>query len=61
MSTVVIIGLAVGCALLVMVVLGVVAYAVRQKKRAERAIKINKPFGNVSEELYEDLLFVHYK
>ncbi|RWR90748.1 Protein kinase domain-containing protein [Cinnamomum micranthum f. kanehirae] len=36
----------VGCALLVMVVLGVVAYAVRQKKRAERAIKINKPFAS---------------
>ncbi|RWR90742.1 putative leucine-rich repeat receptor-like protein kinase [Cinnamomum micranthum f. kanehirae] len=46
MSTAVIIGLAVGCALLVMVVLGVVAYAVRQKKRAERAIKINKPFAS---------------
>ncbi|RWR90747.1 putative leucine-rich repeat receptor-like protein kinase [Cinnamomum micranthum f. kanehirae] len=48
-STVEIIGIAVGCALLVVVVavvVGVVAYAVRQKKRAERAIKINKPFAS---------------
>ncbi|RWR90746.1 putative leucine-rich repeat receptor-like protein kinase [Cinnamomum micranthum f. kanehirae] len=45
-SMTVIIGLAVGCALLVVVVVGVVAYAIRQKKLAERAIKLNKPFAS---------------
>uniref|UniRef100_A0A7N0T3A2 non-specific serine/threonine protein kinase n=1 Tax=Kalanchoe fedtschenkoi TaxID=63787 RepID=A0A7N0T3A2_KALFE len=42
----VIAGIAVGCALLVLVLLGVAVYAVRQKKRAEQAIHLSKPFAS---------------
>ncbi|XP_077217444.1 leucine-rich repeat receptor protein kinase HPCA1-like [Tasmannia lanceolata] len=45
-STGVIIGIAIGCALLVLGLLGVGIYALRQKKRAERAIELSKPFAS---------------
>ncbi|XXG42028.1 hypothetical protein AAC387_Pa01g2381 [Persea americana] len=45
-STVVTIGITVGCVLLVLMVVAVGAYAFWQKKRAERAIKLNKPFAS---------------
>ncbi|XP_077239205.1 leucine-rich repeat receptor protein kinase HPCA1-like isoform X2 [Tasmannia lanceolata] len=46
MGPVLIIGIATGCALLVLVLLGVGIYAIRQKKRAERAIQLSKPFAS---------------
>ncbi|CAM8924578.1 unnamed protein product [Rhodiola kirilowii] len=39
-------GIAVGCALLILVLVGVAVYAVRQKKRAEQAIHLSKPFAS---------------
>ncbi|XP_059640750.1 leucine-rich repeat receptor protein kinase HPCA1 [Cornus florida] len=45
-STSVIVGIAIGCALLVLVLIGLGIYAVRQKKRAERAIGLSKPFAS---------------
>ena len=45
-STGLIAGIAVGSAILVLVLLGVGLYAVRQKKRAEKAIGMSRPFGN---------------
>ncbi|KAL5720648.1 hypothetical protein ACHQM5_013294 [Ranunculus cassubicifolius] len=39
-----IIGIAVGCVLLVGILILVAVYAIRQKKRAERAIELSKPF-----------------
>ena len=42
----VIIGIAIGCTILVLGLVAVGIYAVRQKKRAERAIELSKPFGN---------------
>jgi hypothetical protein len=42
----VIVGIAIGCAILVLVLLGLGIYAVKQKKRAEKAIGLSKPFGN---------------
>lgn len=41
----VVIGIGVGCAVLVLSLVGVGFYAIRQKKRAERAIGLSKPFG----------------
>ncbi|XP_058075189.1 leucine-rich repeat receptor protein kinase HPCA1-like [Magnolia sinica] len=46
MSSGVVIGIAVGCAVLVVVLVGVGIYAFRQKKRAERAIELSKPFAS---------------
>lgn len=46
MSTGVIAGIAVGCAFLVLGLVGVGVYAIRQKKRAEKAIGLSRPFGN---------------
>lgn len=45
-STGVIIAIAVACAVLVLVLAGVGIYAFMQKKRAERAIRLSRPFGN---------------
>lgn len=42
----VIIGIAVGCTILVLGLAALAVYAIRQKKRAERAIELSKPFGN---------------
>ncbi|XP_068669079.1 leucine-rich repeat receptor protein kinase HPCA1-like [Aristolochia californica] len=42
----VIIAIAVGCAFLFVVLVGVAIYAYRQKKRAERAIELSKPFAS---------------
>lgn len=44
-SLAVIIGVAVGCSLLVLGLIGVGIYAIRQKKRAEKAIGLSRPFG----------------
>lgn len=41
-----IIGIAVGCSFLVLLLVGLGIYAVQQKKRAERAIGMSRPFGN---------------
>lgn len=45
-SKVVIVGIAIGGTVLVLglVVLGI--YAIRQKKRAEKALELSRPFGN---------------
>ncbi|GMI89829.1 Vascular-Related RLK 1 [Hibiscus trionum] len=45
-STGVIIGVATGAGVLVLVLLGVGIYAIRQKKRAEKAIGLSKPFAS---------------
>lgn len=45
-STGVIIAIAVACAVLVLVLAGVGIYAFMQKRRAERAIQLSRPFGN---------------
>lgn len=42
-----IVGIAVGSFILLLALAGVAIYAIRQKKRAEEAIELNKPFGNV--------------
>ncbi|KAG6672706.1 hypothetical protein I3842_16G073000 [Carya illinoinensis] len=42
-SSPVIVGIAIGCAILVLVLVGVGIYAVNEKKRAERAIGLSKP------------------
>lgn len=44
-STGLIAGIGVGCALLLLGLVGVGIYAFRQKKRAERAKLISQPFG----------------
>ncbi|KAF8411901.1 hypothetical protein HHK36_004459 [Tetracentron sinense] len=41
-----IVGIAIGCAVLVLLLVGVTIYAFRQKKRAERAIGLSKPFAS---------------
>ncbi|KAA8517588.1 hypothetical protein F0562_015062 [Nyssa sinensis] len=41
-----IIGIAIGCAFLVLVLVGLGIYAFQQKKRAERAIGLSKPFAS---------------
>lgn len=41
----VIIGVAIGCAFLILGLIGVGIYAIRQKKRAEKAIGMSRPFG----------------
>lgn len=46
MSTGVIIGISVSCVVLVLGLVVVGIYAIRQKKRAERAIGLSRPFGN---------------
>lgn len=45
-SLAVIIGVAVGCSLLVLGLIGVGIYAIRQKKRAEKAIGLSRPFAS---------------
>ncbi|XP_058210914.1 leucine-rich repeat receptor protein kinase HPCA1 [Rhododendron vialii] len=45
-SSSMIIGIAIGCGVLVLVLVGLGAYAVRQKKRAEKAIGLSKPFAS---------------
>ncbi|XP_021901519.1 probable leucine-rich repeat receptor-like protein kinase At5g49770 isoform X2 [Carica papaya] len=42
----VVFGIAIGCASLVLCLVGVVIYAIRQKKRAEKAIGFSKPFAS---------------
>nr|TKR58877.1 putative leucine-rich repeat receptor-like protein kinase [Populus alba] len=46
MSTGVVVGIGIGCGLLVMSLVGVGIYAIRQKKRAEKAIGLSKPFAS---------------
>lgn len=46
MSTGVIIGISVSSVVLVLGLVVVGIYAIRQKKRAERAIGLSRPFGN---------------
>ncbi|XP_052172513.1 leucine-rich repeat receptor protein kinase HPCA1 isoform X1 [Diospyros lotus] len=41
-----IVGIAIGCTLLVLALVGLGAYAIRQKKRAEKAIEMSKPFAS---------------
>ncbi|KAI3709846.1 hypothetical protein L2E82_39614 [Cichorium intybus] len=41
-----VIGISIGCTLLILVLAGLVFYAVKQKKRAEKAIFLSKPFGS---------------
>ncbi|GKB38126.1 probable leucine-rich repeat receptor-like protein kinase [Tanacetum coccineum] len=41
-----IIGIAICCTLLIIVLIVVVVYAIQQKKRAEKAIGLSKPFGS---------------
>lgn len=41
----VIVGIIVGCVFLVIGLLGLGIYAISQKKRAEKAIVLSKPFG----------------
>ena len=41
----VIIGVAIGCAFLVLGLIGVGIYAIWQNKRAEKAIGLSRPFG----------------
>ncbi|OVA17137.1 Protein kinase domain [Macleaya cordata] len=41
-----IIGIAIGCFVVILVLIAVGIYAVRQKKRAERAIELSKPFAS---------------
>ncbi|XP_071740760.1 leucine-rich repeat receptor protein kinase HPCA1-like [Rutidosis leptorrhynchoides] len=41
-----VIGISIGCTLLFLVLIVLVLYAVKQKKRAERAIIMSKPFGS---------------
>ena len=43
-------GISVGGALLVLGLVGAGVYALRQKKRAQRALELSKPFGNVPHE-----------
>lgn len=45
-SSSVIAGIASGCAILVLVLVGLGIYAIRQKRLAERAVELSKPFGN---------------
>uniref|UniRef100_A0A5B7ANY1 non-specific serine/threonine protein kinase n=1 Tax=Davidia involucrata TaxID=16924 RepID=A0A5B7ANY1_DAVIN len=45
-SSAAIVGIAIGCAFLVLVLVGLGIYAVQQKKRAERAIGLSKPFAS---------------
>ncbi|EXC35197.1 putative leucine-rich repeat receptor-like protein kinase [Morus notabilis] len=45
-STGLVIGISVGCAFLVLGLLGVGAYAIMQKKRAEKAIGLSRPFAS---------------
>lgn len=45
-STGVVIGIAIGCSFLVLGLVGVGIYAIRQKKRAERAIGLSRPFAS---------------
>lgn len=45
LSSAAIIGIAVGSAFLVLLLVGLGVYALWQKKRAERAIGLSKPFG----------------
>lgn len=42
----VIAGITTGCGLLVVVLAALAVYALRQKRRAEQAISLSKPFGN---------------
>ncbi|KAI5584732.1 hypothetical protein POPTR_006G114400v4 [Populus trichocarpa] len=46
LSTGVVVGIGIGCGLLVMSLVGVGIYAIRQKKRAEKAIGLSKPFAS---------------
>ncbi|KAK3444680.1 hypothetical protein EUGRSUZ_A00883 [Eucalyptus grandis] len=39
-------GIAVGCAVLVLVLVGLAIYAIQQKKRAQRATELSKPFAS---------------
>ncbi|XP_022157310.1 probable leucine-rich repeat receptor-like protein kinase At5g49770 [Momordica charantia] len=45
-NTAVIIGVAIGCTFLVLGLIGVGVYAIRQKKRAEKAIGLSRPFAS---------------
>lgn len=38
-------GIAAGCAIVLLTLIGMGIYAFRQKRRAERATEISKPFG----------------
>lgn len=46
LSKAVVIGIASGCSFLVLSLIGLGIYAILQKKRAEKAIGLSRPFGN---------------
>ncbi|KAJ8752207.1 hypothetical protein K2173_003815 [Erythroxylum novogranatense] len=46
LSTGLVLGIGIGCAILVLSLVGVAMYAIRQKKRAEKAIGLSKPFAS---------------
>ncbi|MQL99849.1 hypothetical protein Taro_032580 [Colocasia esculenta] len=46
LSTGVVVGIAVACSVLVIVLIAVGVYALRQKRKAERAIELSKPFAS---------------
>lgn len=46
LSTGVVVGIAVSATVLVLGLIALAVYAIRQKKRAEHAVELSKPFGN---------------
>lgn len=42
-----VIGIATGCTILVLLLVALAIYAIQQKKLAERAIGMSRPFGNI--------------
>ena len=49
--------IAIGCTILVLGLVEVVVYTIRQKKRAEKAIGTSKPFGNDISNLFSHCYF----
>lgn len=46
-NTSLIIGISVGCAVLVIALIGAAIYAVKQKRTAQKAVELSRPFGNL--------------
>jgi hypothetical protein len=47
-NTGLIIGISVGCAVLLIALIGAAIYAVKQKRTAQKAMELSRPFGNLS-------------